>query len=297
MKKYFLTILIAFFPFVMFSQVPNNGFESWTNMGTYDNPDQWGTLNDYTASAGVFTCYKGTPGNPGSSYLKLITMSVPGMGIMPGIAVSGALNTTTLKATSGFPYAIRPQSLKGKWQFMAFGSDQGYISVLLSRWNSASSQRDTIAYAYEALPGMVMSWGSFTIPLVYASGADPDSAIIFASASNATGATITANSYLYLDDLAFDGSVAGIQTMIVREGLSVYPNPAGQTLFVKVPSSARYPVLLSIIDNSGKQVMGKKYHTSGGILSADISHLSEGVYFIKLSSGDKVFTEKFLRNK
>src|SRR5437667_42356 len=72
-----------------------------------------------------------------------------------------------------------------------------------TKWNTATSKRDTIAFKNYALPGMVMSWGTFTIPLTYYSYATPDSAIIVLSAS---GTTPVVNSYLYVDNLAFSGT-------------------------------------------------------------------------------------------
>ena len=53
--------------------IPNPGFESWSNPNGYNVPDGWGNLNGKTSSASVYTCIKGTPGNPGTSYLKLIS--------------------------------------------------------------------------------------------------------------------------------------------------------------------------------------------------------------------------------
>lgn len=75
----------------IFAQIPNSGFETWMSMGTYENPDGWATPNDFTTSAGVYTAEKGTPGSPGSSYLKLTSKTV-GSTVVNGIAVSGVID-------------------------------------------------------------------------------------------------------------------------------------------------------------------------------------------------------------
>ena len=64
MKKMirFLTATLIFTKASGFAQVINNGFETWNNMGTYDNPAQWGTMNNTTSALGIFTAEKGTPG-------------------------------------------------------------------------------------------------------------------------------------------------------------------------------------------------------------------------------------------
>ncbi len=137
--------------------IPNNGFENWTSMGSYNNVDSWSTLNDMTSTASTYTCVKGTPGNVGTAYIKLTTKTVIGMGVMPGVAFSGEFDYTTMQPTSGFAISTRPQSLSGKWQYMASGSDQGFIGVALTKWNSSMMMRDTVAYTYHDLQGMVMS--------------------------------------------------------------------------------------------------------------------------------------------
>ena len=43
----------------------------------------------------VYTCVKGTPGNPGTSYLKLVSKTVTGFGVVPGVAVCGTINETS----------------------------------------------------------------------------------------------------------------------------------------------------------------------------------------------------------
>ncbi len=295
MRTITFLIIVTLFPVTLFAQIPNNGFENWTNMGTYGNPDQWGNLNDYTASTGTFTCTKGAPGNPGSAYVKLISKTITGMGILPGIAVSGVLDITTMKAVSGFPCSIRPESLDGSWQFMANGDDQGYISVLLTSWNTSNHRRDTIAIAFLPLPGMVMSWRNFSIALNYLSGADPDSAIITASASNAPGVTIASGSYLYLDDLAFIGTVAGIKNQKNDVALHVYPNPVGQNLYVKLSGEVSGPVSLEIFNLEGKKLLSLEYKSPDQLLPVNVSQIPEGTYLLKITSAKVIYTQKFLR--
>lgn len=77
MKKTILSIVsvVAFTASTM-AQIPNAGFENFTSMGAYDVPNGWGTMNNTTALASVYTAAKGTPGSPGASYLKLTSKTV-----------------------------------------------------------------------------------------------------------------------------------------------------------------------------------------------------------------------------
>lgn len=221
MKNIALSVFaFSIFAVVAKAQIPNYSFENWTNMGSYSNPDQWGTMNNLTALGGVYTATIGTPGNPGTSYLKL-TSKTAGPIVAPGIAVSGVLDSMSMQPISGFPFTSRPLSLTGKWQHMIFGNSQGHISVTLTRWDATSGTREVVATKTTTLSGMAMSWASFTVTLNYLTGNNPDTCIIELAAS---GATPTNNDYLWVDNLAFTGSVVGIENSnTILNGMSISP--------------------------------------------------------------------------
>lgn len=295
MKKiYSFLIFASFLPFIVQSQIPNNGFENWTSMGNYNNPNEWSTLNDLTAPANAFTCTKGSPGNPGASYLKLTSKSVSSMGIKPGLAVSGALNTETMGVSGGFPFEGRPEALAGKWQYMAFGSDQGYISIFLTLWNETSHSRDTISYTYHPLFDMVMSWGNFSIPLSYQSTSFPDSAIIVLSASNANGATISTNSYLYIDNLSFLNTIYLATADISKPTLRIFPNPVTSQINIENPAVNK-ACLIEVFDMNGKLMIQRNVPASFGTITVDVSNLTSGSYLLKMKSGNEVFVSNFIK--
>lgn len=278
-----------------FAQIPNNSFENWTTVGTHVNPDNWGCLNDATASASttVFTCVKGTPGNPGTGYLKLVSKNITGLGIVPGVAVCGTLNSTTHKPVSGFPYNLRSQYLVGKWQHMS-ASNQGYIDVLLSVWNSTLNKRDTVAYAHRVLGAMVMQWANFSINLTYVSGASPDSAIIFFSSSPATP---VASDYLYIDNLSFSGTVVGInETKLVNNTVDIYPNPCRDNLNLSLNVEKSTHVTIQISDIAGRIINKEDLGLFQGNLEKTISTatLTKGLYFITIITDDNATTKHFV---
>ena len=295
MKKTILSIAaVAFTSASLFAQIPNNGFENWTSMGSYSNPDGWDQLNNLTASASIYTCTKGTPGFVGTGYLKLVSKTV-GTNVAPGIAVSGLINISAMKPKSGFPYTGQPQKLTGSWQYMAGStSDAGFISVILTKWNSTSMKRDTIAKANQVLSGMAMSWATFNINLTYKSSALPDSAIIVLSAS---GATPVANSYLYVDNLSFVGSVAGINNIDnYVSNINTYPNPTSDNINVELYAQKVSTIKLQLIDITGKlikeinvgEVQGNYKHT------INTTGISKGIYFLKVIANDAVETKKII---
>lgn len=272
--------------------IPNAGFESWTSMTGYDNPDSWTCLNGMTASASTYTCMKGTPGSPGTSYLKLVSKTVTGMGVMPGIASSGTFDQSTFAPLTGFAFNQRPANLTGKWQHMIYGSSQGYVDIQLTRWDAGMNMRMPVASAHQVLSGMAMSWANFTIPLTYVDGSNPDSCMITFSAS---GSTPTANDYLYIDNLAFSGSVTGIAENHLAASISVYPNPASENLILDLSALKDKNVSVQVIDITGKQVQAVNNINVSSNTSLDISKLPLGTYVLNIISKEGTIQKNFIK--
>ncbi|MEI7980893.1 MAG: T9SS type A sorting domain-containing protein [Bacteroidota bacterium] len=277
----------------VFAQIPNSGFENWTSIGNYIVPDEWGNLNPVTNPSGLYTCQKGAPGSPGAAYLKLVSRNIPGMGIKPGIAVSGELNTTTFQPVSGFAYNDRPVSLKGKWQYMAGGADQGYIAAYFTKWNPASHTRMSVGQFIYPLPGMVMSWQDFTLPITYFNGLIPDSAMIVFSAS---GTVPVSGSYIYIDNLSFYGSTVGFEEQSVSPGLLIYPNPViNDKLMIDLKNRETAADYIEILDLHGKLMSKQTLKSKQFPVSMDVSALSAGEYLLLVTMPSGTRSSKFIR--
>jgi hypothetical protein len=297
MKK----IVTAVFSFVfagiaVVAQIPNNGFENWTSMGSgsYDNPDNWSTLNDLTSSMGVYTCTKGSPGTAGDSYIQLESKSVSGMGVVPGVAVSGTMDLVTFKPKAGFAFTGRPQKLTGSWKYMGSGTDPGFIAVYLTKWNATGKRRDTVAAVKHTLTDMAMVWAAFSVDLNYFTTSAPDSALIILSAS---GPAPVEMSYLYVDDLSFTGSANGITAIEnVISTLSLYPNPAADEAILELTTKQSTNIRLQLTDVTGKLVRG----VNAGLVYGFYKHtlntreLTKGIYFLKIIANDAVEVKKIV---
>ena len=272
----------------IFAQTPNSGFETWMSMGTYENPDGWATPNDFTTSAGVYTAEKGTPGSPGSSYLKLTSKTV-GSTVVNGIAVSGVIDPVTQQPVSGFAFNQQPASFTGKWQHMIYGSSQGSINVTLTRWDATMNMRMVVATANKTLTGMAMSWANFTIPFVYSDFQAPDSCIIVLKAS---GSNPTNQDYLWVDNLAFTGSVAGINEQLLFSEISLYPNPTVENFTLNVNSKEAQSITYELINLDGKIQFSASTDIKEGQNSFSIPTmgLPNGNYLVRIISGSNTQT-------
>jgi hypothetical protein len=282
------TLLFTFFGMSLlnftFAQIPNAGFESWTSTGPYENPDSWTTLNSNTAPLGVFTAEKGTPGSPGSSYLKLTSKTV-GTAVVNGMATCGQINLTTGQMTPGFACTAQPVSFTGKWQHMIYGSSQGSLSAILTRWDPTTNTRITVAVANKVLTGMAMSWANFTIPFVYTDFNAPDSCFIIL---NASGNTPTDQDYLWVDNLAFTGSVAGLSTL-TNDGPSIYPNPSSDYVKISRDVNTDGVYQIQLVNIQGTVVKQLKGQTSNGKMNEqlDLKMLPKGTYILQLEQGEE----------
>ncbi len=262
-KTIHFTFLMSFLAGILTAQLPNGGFETWNTMGAYENPAGWATLNNTTATFSLFTATKATPGNPGNAYLKLTSKTINGS-VVPGIAVSGKLDSMTRMPLSGIPFTQRPAAFAGKWQHMIYGSSQGSIMVLLTKWNATSSVRDTIAHGLQGLSGMAMNWANFSFNLSYMDSLQyPDSCIIVLRSS---GSNPTNNDYLWTDNLAFTGTVAvappvdppnlvGLKETAKGDmNFSLFPNPANGQVTINYIQTSGEKICIQITDVTGKLI-------------------------------------------
>ena len=294
MKKILFTFTVSSFISVSaFAQILNNGFENWTSMGAYSNPDNWETLTNYTALAGVYTATKGMPGSPGASYLMLTSKTVS-TSVVNGVAVYGKLDAPTMQGVAGLPFTQQPVRLTGNWQHMIYGSSQGSVLVKLTKWNTVTNMRNVVATGSVTLTGMAMSWATFTVNLTYTSSVAPDSCMIVLKAS---GTTPTNNDYLWVDNLAFSGSIIGINTIENNiSDVSIFPNPATENFTIELNVKKASTVLFQVIDLTGKIV---KEINAGEVFgnyktSISITDIAKGSYFLKISSDDGLEVKKIM---
>jgi hypothetical protein len=141
---------------------------------------------------------------------------------------------------------------------------------------------------------MVMSWTTFSINLTYMSSAMPDSAMIILSAS---GTTPVASSYLYVDNLAFTGSVTGIKNIENNQlAILTYPNPTTEQLTVELTTKKVSAIHMQLIDITGKLIHENNETDVLGSYKQTIntSQLSKGIYFLKISAQDTLQVKKVI---
>ncbi|MEY2829674.1 MAG: hypothetical protein RIQ33_1532 [Bacteroidota bacterium] len=258
--------------------IPNAGFENWTTTGSYSDPDNWMTQNSTTSASNVYTAEKGTPGSPGTSYLKLTSKTV-------------GMRVTNGTASSRFAYNQRSANFIGKWQHMISGTSQGSVDIQFTRWDAGMSKNMPVASGHVVLSGMAMSWAAFNIPMVYSDSLNmPDSCSITFAASGFQPAD---GDYLWVDDLSFSGTVAmasGINQIDDNiKSVELFPNPSFTTIKLKYNLTNPSTIIIKLFDVTGKQIT-TLYNGQAIIgkneLAIDCTTLNQGLYIVKIESAD-----------
>lgn len=299
MKKLVLSISVTALVHVWaFAQIPNYDFEVWTTINGYQTPDDWDNLNQITKNSGIYTCIKGTPGYSGASYLFLSSKTIPGKGVVPGVAVCGKIDTITYKPKSGFPFTNRPQDLSYYMQFMPYDpSDSSSVTVLLTKWNQIQLQRDTIAFGASYFNSMAHSWFYNSTYLNYTNGGNPDSAIIAVSSSSSVPKD---GSYIYIDNLQFNGTVIGIdENDLSRNNVFIFPNPTAGSLSIHYTLLDNSEVSMKITDALGGEVYASQFtkQQSGQHKKEINTDLPNGIYNVVLKTGNTLTNKKLIISK
>ena len=267
-----LAILI---PTIVFSQIPNPGFENWSTGIPVDwitnNTDQFPTISQSTIS------------HSGSYSVKGDVASFSGFSFAPVLATA-------------FPYTDRPANFTGFYEFTSISSDTLIIAVAL--YNNSKP----IGGGFFHTAASVNSFTQFTIPIIYVQTASelPDSAGI----SIMIGPTLSphAGSGFYIDDLSFSGNATSIynnnsQASLIFDMKQNYPNPfnPSTTIEYQIPQSSHVSlVVYDVLGNQVVTIVNEVKPAGNYSVNFVAANLASGIYFYKIKAGNYVQTKKLI---
>jgi len=286
MKKiYILLFSILSAPAVHSQALPNPSFDNWTNQGSYDDPNNWNTLNSITSAFGVITVQmaSGADVHSGAAAIKLITQLVLGQNAN-GLATTGTINVAGQTVDGGIPYTLRPDSLTGWYKCAPQGADFGFVDFSLLD----AQGTDTVGFAHFQTPNAaVTTYTRFSIPINYHNANTPALSRCVMSSSAGTSAVL--NSMLIIDDLELIFNPNGIREDVPLKS-SVQFIPAQNKLMVFSNASGQ----IVITDLTGKKVIERR--VKKGNSEFVIETLPVGLYLYILSDDytGQNFTGKFI---
>lgn len=297
MKRTLVTLLCILSLELFAQQLPNNSFETWEPQlnGTYEEPggNWWATLNflrGFGPTAPV-TVKKTTDAQAGQ-YAAEITTGEFGSFTIPGLLVSGEVGELNLQNPTdiikrGKPFTAMPASISGYYKYSPVNGDSAVVNAMLTKYNTATSKRDTLAFAEKLFYSNVGSYTAFNADFNYTiPDVTPDTIIVvLVSSAGAQSLAGQVGSKLFVDNLELS-YVQGIQMDLFNAiDVRAYPNPTVDRLVFNTaePSSNRQVILYN---QFGKQCHAIPFTSTS--IETDISHLSSGKYLFAVHEGDKV---------
>jgi PKD repeat protein len=100
---------------------------------------------------------------------------------------------------------------------------------------------------------------------------------------------------IYIDDINLNGTV-GINELDANSDLTIYPNPANKTTIISLSLSDEQQVNMSVYDLLGREIIVlANQKLSPGEHRFNLNAIkSNGVYFIKLKTGDRISVRKVI---
>ncbi len=279
MKKIYSLVLAVAVYAVAFTQIPNAGFENWTSVGSYEDPDGWATMNFISVPNGHTSCEKSTDNHSGSYSLKVTNNTA--LGQMQGgwgIVATGGFEFPFKPA---FPVSGHPTSLGGWYKFNALGGDSGLVMTMLFY------QGAVVAQSSIELPG-IANWTQFSYNLEPYTNADSATIVVFAFRTNGPNDPPNGNSSLWIDDISF-GSTTGIGNTPGDKAITMYPNPAVNNVWLNnlIPGST-----ITVYNLLGEALMREQVGSSSTHLN--VNHLDKGVYMVQIKNGQLRNTQRLI---
>lgn len=279
--KFTLTVLLLllYIP-VLFAQIPNFDFELWTDVGDWEDPDGWYTLN---------TLYDGNPETvrtTGDAFSGLTAARMENKeddngNVVRSMMVSG---THSLSDNPGFAYSKRPYSLEGYWQYNPQDNDDScYVLVYLTHYNAITQSRDIIGSGLVGSGDDMDDYTLFSAPINYVSSQFPDSAYIVIYAGKFNGALD--GSRLLIDALSFnETTTAGSEPPGAGIAITLFPNPASGSFTIQHLTTTA-PAMISLFDYTG--MLKKSVAIDNNHATVNVNDLNEGIYFYEIRNENR----------
>ena len=280
-----LTVLIAI-TIKVNAQIPNSGFENWTTVGSYENPDGWVNCNGNGNGIPVTQSSDHYPANVGTSSVRMENYAT---GATTGCSTMGFINTALHLGYNGpsFPITGHPSSFCGYYKFLPQNNDTMTISCGLYL-NGAM-----VAIATLTTSNTVSNWTSFTIPFSSYTTADSANAGLCAFYSFNSAPKAQGNSILYVDNLSFDNLITSVQEQTDKNTLlNMYPNPASDIITLNIDNTNNAELTLNIYNVIGTLVKSETLKQNNRQIN--IRDLSNGVYMVSIKTKDWTESQRLI---
>jgi hypothetical protein len=277
MNKITLTLVVLIAAAVgTFAQIPNSGFEDWTTVGSYENPNGWATMNPACAGP-FFSCTKSTDHYPtamGNYSLRLENnTSLTQMTGAYGMAITDSFAYPFQPA---FPLTGQPNTLSGYYKYASLNNDTMFIRIILFE-SGIMLGNNTFRTGTTT-----SNWTSFALPITYPSA---DSATIMFSAFYPSSQTDgpNGNSVLYVDNLSLSSLAVSVPLPAPKSTLfNISPNPAFNVVSLNIDNLNHADMTLNIYTAIGKLISSEPLRQNKQQIK--VGSLPNGMYLVSVKS-------------
>lgn len=282
--------------------VRGGDFEHWkfNTVHHYYEPDSsiFSTLNilDTIPTPSGITVYPCDTAHGGTYSARLVTRNIALLTVLiPGVIGTIHIYWAEEKAILGirYPYgSTLPVRFSGYYKSYPLLNDSSAAVLLLSKWNSLTQKRDTLAYNRLAFHGTIDTWTKFDTAVTYWDQSKiPDTLTILLlscagfNAANMFGSVGQVGSMALFDDVNLTG-VNGFPLLLMPSvNVKLSPNPATQILKIELGSSIEKGHF-EIYDAQAKLI--RQVPLYGNLGQINVSDLSAGMYYYKLTENTKL---------
>ena len=304
MKTFTFILMVLIAPTIKTNaQIPNNGFEDWTNIGNCIEPTSWYSFYSLFDSTGSYCPVTRStdhyPDNIGSYSVRIANdTAIWNSGITPGSFLGwGMLLSTELNDRPLFPVTGHPKALRGYYKFLPQNGDTMNININLYK-NGVAITMGRFQSDVET-----PDWTSFQIYFNDTSYSSVDSARISLSSSNEPkdgSKGPLGNSVLYIDNLSFDTLITSVgsssRELPIRFNLEQnYPNPFNPTTTISFSLPSKSFVSLKVFDVVGREVatlLDGIEEPGLKLVTFNANGLVSGVYYYRLQTTSFTETKK-----
>lgn len=294
------------------TQLENAGFEQWEDLQVSDpdtirEPIDWSSLKDSDdpalSSLAPVVLSRSQDAHTGNYSLELT--NVKSFIVANGVATNGRMHPNINTALAymytdmedgrwSTPFTARPDSLAGWIKYAPQENDTLHIQVILHRGFGKRPDPDkAVNWIAEAVYTTPLhskdEWVRFSTPFIYNNETIPEYVLVTLNSGN--GFSPVAGSVLLVDDLEmiYNTPQSNLSLLMQSEGF-LYVVDNGQILLKDLDHNLFQTA--QVYDISGK-LLWTNALTSDQI-NIESAQLNKGLYLVKLSGKNRVFTQKIV---
>jgi hypothetical protein len=287
-------LMVAFFSVNAQQQVPNPGFDTWTDV---KNPDGWATWESAFGTPLGVTSRDSVDKILGSASVKIKTDSIqagPTKRLIAGFVSTGTGSYSPPPngpglVLSGTPFTSRPDSIYFFFKYTpaASSTDSAFVALEIS-----GSGSTTLLAGSLNLPSTNGSWALVGVGLGLPAGT-PDS-LLLSFHSSIPGTTGTAGSVLNVDGVLFTYNQLpnALREIADKLNVRIYPNPTTDAITVATAENAEGFSAI-VTDISGRFVSATQLAGTQTVIN--VSELASGTYVYRIAdkAGNVLKQDKF----